>query len=352
MLACHRLWLTTRQFPLIPVGPWFPVLPAPWDRFFFALLLLCLLLAFRLYRAGVALYLFGATFLVLSDQNRLQPWFYMYIVLLLLTLFPQPTALAGCRLALAAVYFWSGIQKLNPAFFREVVPWFAAPAERWLSADLLTPLRWMLAMAGPLEIFIGIGVWITKWRRLAIAAALLVHGGILLFLGPLGRDFNRVVWPWNIAMPLLLLSLFPSRLRLRNPLADLRRSRPALTVVVLFCLLPVLSFFGAWDSSLSFRVYSGNTARADLEVSPDLRDNLPLSLRRFVVSTTANSLVFDPLAWSLAENGVPPLLEPRGFRAMARYLARFAPGPRDIRLVMAPRPGRLVVYEQEDLLRK
>ena len=131
MLSCYRLWLTARQFPLIPVAEWFPNPPPPWDRLLFAGLLLSLILALRFHRTGVVLFLVGAAFLMLGDQNRLQPWFYLYLILLLLTLFPPKTALSGCRVALSAVYIWSGIHKLNPQFFQEIVPWFAAPAEKW-----------------------------------------------------------------------------------------------------------------------------------------------------------------------------------------------------------------------------
>src|SRR4051795_4924970 len=45
MLISWPLWLNARAFPLLPVFPGFPVLPAPWDKCFFGAMLLSLVLA-------------------------------------------------------------------------------------------------------------------------------------------------------------------------------------------------------------------------------------------------------------------------------------------------------------------
>ena len=41
----------------------------------------------------------------------------------------------------------------------------------------------------------------------------------------------------------------------------------------------------------------------------------------------------------VAAVGVPPLAEPRSFRSLGRYVARYARSPGEIRLVIDPRPG-------------
>ena len=241
ILASYRLWLTSRRFPLVPVADGFPALAPPGDAILLALLLGLLVVALRFYRPAVAAFLIGALFLVLGDQTRLQPWFYLYAVMLLLTLFPDRIALAGCRVALSGVYVWSGIQKLNGAYFEEVVPWFAAPASRWLSEASAEAVEFAIAAAPVVEIFIGAAVWLLPLRRYAVATAALLHAAILLFLGPLGYDYNLVVWPWNLTMPLLLLTLFP-RESLGRTWATLRQSKPAFAIVLLIVGLPALSF--------------------------------------------------------------------------------------------------------------
>jgi hypothetical protein len=55
------------------------------------------------------------------------------------------------------------------------------------------------------------------------------------------------------------------------------------------------------------------------------------------------------MSWGLAELGVPPLGEPRSFRAVARYVAQFAPSDHDVHLIVAPRFGPIEEYRQSDL---
>src|SRR5207247_10001191 len=120
MLACAPLWLNSREYPLIPVAAWFPTLMEPWDKYFFGGLLGSLVLALWFYRSAVLFFLSGSLFLVLGDQNRAQPWFYMYWIMLCLSLVPEPSSLAACRCALSAVYVWGGLQKCQPGFYKLV----------------------------------------------------------------------------------------------------------------------------------------------------------------------------------------------------------------------------------------
>jgi len=76
MLACHRLWMTSRPFPTLPIAPRYPQLSTPWDRVFFALLLLSLVAALKFWRPAVVFFLAGLLFFVLADQNRIQAWLY------------------------------------------------------------------------------------------------------------------------------------------------------------------------------------------------------------------------------------------------------------------------------------
>ena len=62
-----------------------------------------------------------------------------------------------------------------------------------------------------------------------------VHLAALLFLGPLGHNYNWVVWPWNLAMIGLVWALFAAQTppRLKPTLAEVRtvpeqRRRPDL----------------------------------------------------------------------------------------------------------------------------
>jgi len=353
MLVSIPLWLTHRDYPLLPWIAGFPTLPSPWDKAFFGALLLSLLLAFRFFRSAVLFFLAGTLFSFLGDQNRGQPWMYLYWVMLLLALQPAPAALASCRAALSGVYVWSGIQKLNPAFQEVVAPWFISPASDWLTPAWLAPLRCLLATAPWMEILVGLGLWISFLRRPAILLAFVIHLGALLFLG-LGHRYNPAVWPWNFTMLALVLVLFPAGTTI-GTMVQLRQAWCAVTVLVLFWLLPVLSYSGRWPSYFSFALYSANLARAEIYLDDSVRQRLPESMQRFIrpLGRTPHPRIqgphlFDQQTWAMAVLGAAPWPEPNGFQSVRRYLAQWSSTTGGLRMVVASRGGSMHFYEGEN----
>jgi len=355
MLASAPLWLGARLFPQLPITSWFPMPAAPWDSIVFALVLGALVLAVWLPRVGIGIFLVGSLFLALADQSRLQPWFYMYWVMLLLTLADEGSSLMACRLALSAVYVWGGAQKITPEFFNLVAPWFVSPASAWLPSVVVTALKWGVFTAPFVEVFIGLALWFQRTRKLAIIATAVIHLAAIILLGPLGHKHNWIVWPWNLVMPVLVLVLFP-RGALANVWSTVRRPAWSFAVVALFWLLPILSFFGKWDSYLSFSLYTGRLTKADIFISTSLREKLPPALHEFIVPTPTpfNEQLQGPYVvlvelWADKILRTPPLPEARNYRNVARYLAGFAASPNELRLVLIPRVGKPLFYSGADL---
>jgi len=355
MLASMPLWMSARLFPQLPVSASFPGLSAPWDAVAFAIVLGSLVAAVWLPKIGTPLFLVSSLLLALADQCRLQPWFYMYWVMLLLTLAKGTSAMMACRIALSAVYIWGGAQKLTPEFFDLVAPWFVNPASAWLPAGAVTALKWGVYSAPFVEIFIGLALWFQRTRMSAIVATIVVHLIAILFLGPLGHKHNWIVWPWNLVMPALVIVLFP-RGAVENVWSSLRRPLWSFVAVTLFSLLPILSFFGKWDSYLSFSLYTGRLTKADIFISASLREKLPPSLHEFIVATPTpfNEQLQGPYVvltelWADKILRTPPLPESRNYRNVARYLASFASDPNDLRMVLIPRVGKPLFYRGSDL---
>jgi hypothetical protein len=353
MLSCIPLWLSTREYPLVPISSSWPVLPPTFGMWFFGLTLASLVAALWFFRTAIAFFLAATLFLYGCDQNRGQPWMYLYWVLLLLSLFSDKTVLPACRLALALVYFWAGIQKLNGTFFTAIPAWFVQPAIGWgLPHVMVAGLRASVALTPLFEIFISAGIWFPKTRWLAIAIAAILHGAALVFLGPLGHNVNLVVWPWNIAMVALLVVLFGSKecTGLPQTLRELRRFRGVSLVLGLYALLPILSFFGCWDSYFSFALYSANLSKADLYVTQSFRERLPGRLQKYVdpVENYDPSFqlpcVFEHPRWAASELGVPELPEPRGYAVMFRYVAAYATNENDCRMVVETRGVKILLY--------
>lgn len=355
MLASWPLWLSARLFPQLPISSSFPGLAAPWDVVAFTIVLGSLIASVWLPRAGTGTFLVGSLFLALADQCRLQPWFYMYWVMLLLTLARGTSALMACRIAISAVYIWGGAQKLTPEFFNLVAPWFVNPASAWLPASAVTALKWGVYSAPFVEVFIGLALWFQRTRKPAIIATIVIHVVAILFLGPLGHQHNWIVWPWNLVMPALVIVLFP-RGALENVWSNLRRPFWCFATIALFSLLPILSFFGKWDSYLSFSLYTGRLTKADIFISASLREKLPPQLHEFIVATPApfNEQLQGPYVvltelWADKILRTPPLPEARNYRNVARYLASFAGDPNDLRMVLIPRVGKPLFYRGSDL---
>jgi hypothetical protein len=352
LLASTPLWLASRPFPSLSVAPWFPIVPAPFDKWFFGVVLFSLVLACWHYRPFVIFFLCASLFLYGGDQNRGQPWLYMYWVMLLLTLLPEPAALAGCRFALSVVYLWGGIHKCNAKFLSIVPAWFVRPASEWgWPAWAVTAMQWLVALAPAVEILIGLALWFPRLRWPAVGAAAMLHLGAILFLGPLGHKHNLVVWPWNLAMVALVAAL-ASKGQIREAFAELRKSRLAIAVLALFALLPLLNLFGRWDSYFSFALYSGDIATADIYLNSDFHDRLPPEMQRHVHQVTQDfnpvvqgPYVFDHQAWGMETLGSPAIPEPRSFQATFRYISSYATNVGDLRMIVAPKSAPPVLYQ-------
>ena len=358
ILASWKLWIAGRMFPLLPVASWFPQLPSPWDAALLALMFVAAIASFRVYRWAITVLLLGALFLYCGDQNRGQPWFYLYGVLLLITLLPNAASLGASRFIISAVYIWAGVQKLGPDYEQIIIPYMMQPIATWLPASGATLVKWCLLASPYVEVFIGVGLWIPKLRRVATVTVVLVHAVALLILGPLGHNQNLVVWPWNLAMVAFVLILFP-KVSVGESWRDLLRSKAGLVLTALVTLLPTLSYFGWWDSYFSFALYSGNTAKADLIIVPSLVPRLPEELRGYAhplhEDVIAANLglkglwVFDMQTWAIKSLDVPPIPEPRNFRSMAKVVARFAEQPADVQLIVFPRGGPAQIFRADQL---
>jgi hypothetical protein len=388
MLASAPLWTNSHSFPLLPIISGFPTLPSPWDKSLFVLMLLSLMTALWFYRPAVCFFIITSLFCFFEDQNRGQPWFYMYGVMLLLSLLPDSITLAACRLALSVAYIWSGLQKFNTRFFQVVPAWFVAPAERWhLPATLIEVLRLTVATAPVIELAIGLALWVPKMQKIAIGAAVVLHLSALLFLGPLGYNYNWVVWPWNLAMIALVWSLFGVRSslaigieaqpttpkssdskreskkaretitgqpksKLKQTFIELRCSTFAMIVLGSYSLLPILSYWGKWDSYFSFSLYSENAAVANIFISQDFGDRLPSHLHPYVQRFPQaydpqhqGPFTFGFQAWGYEELHVPPISEPRNFRSVFRFLRSYSKEPGDLRMIVGQRSGPVIFFQ-------
>ncbi|MEM7384092.1 MAG: hypothetical protein AAF514_04030 [Verrucomicrobiota bacterium] len=317
-----NLWLTHRTYPHVPFFESLPHPPQALSLILLAALILSLaLIALETFgRKPLFVFLALIALLIVLDQNRLQPWIYQYTLGLLPFVWLKGKApsedrihgvLNGARLFTIGSYLWSGLHKLSPAF-REL--WQDSLVTPWLKDSSLKPLALATtSWIGPLEILIALALLVPRLRNTAVLLATSTHLFILLMVGPLGLNFNMVIWPWNICLIALVWILFWKTPDLQWP--SLTKSSIAIPVAVigiLALILPSFSLGHKWDRYLSFHLYSGQQQRLLIGFAPSAVRKLPENLTPFLTpSPWPEYQQLAPDNWAPKDMGVPPVTENR-----------------------------------------
>jgi hypothetical protein len=371
-----RLWLASgRDYPLVPVVDGLPQPPFPLDWLLLAAMaaaLLGLSFARRVRPYAIAVLAITAVWMAL-DQTRWQPYVLTYLAgtgCLLLGESPAVRApghpparwhMAPYQLSLCAVYFYSGLHKLNVRFVENGFPGWIHPVTRLLGLDQAAMpgvMRWAGVGAAVVEAGMGVALLWPRTRRVAVVGLTGMHVYIMLKLGRYGLWGNSVVWPWNVAVVATLWLLFWRRstgarldgfirawwrgMRGRTGAAAVPRPlrRAWMGVIVLFGVLPALSFAQMWDASLSFQLYSAKHRNVRIQYRADQRAALPPAALRAEVRPGE----VDLLRWAMWELNVAPVMETRVATRIGRAVARRAPDA-EVRVVVAG-PSSLVRGER------
>jgi uncharacterized membrane protein YphA (DoxX/SURF4 family) len=347
MLLCYKLWLGERNFPTVPVFK-FLSLQHPFDLILpviAGVLLICIAI-FRNPQKFIIVFFIAAFLLAMMDQNRWQPWFYQYSLMFFVLCFfnfrcddtrQQQAIIATFKLMLAAIYFWSGLQKLNPHFLSDTFPWLMEPVTNHMAEGSIRHFQF-LGYAFPLiEIFTGICLLIPAIQKPAVIMAIIMHLYVLFVLSPLGHNYNQVVWPWNIAMILFALILFYN-----ESAFGLTAIRNAFSyhsfkiVIALFVMMPLFNFFNSWDSYLSHNLYSGNTSNGVIYVSDSVKSKLPAYLQSYAIGDF-NQHQINIKYWCMMELGVPAYPEKRNFDAVTGTIYKYSDDPSQVYLMFTPK---------------
>ncbi len=240
-------------------------------------------------------------------------------------------------MCVASVYFWSGLQKSSPEFFNQFM-WMLAPIQNVFPAEAWRLFGIFARMTPFIEMGIGIGLLFARTRTAAIGLALAMCGFVLWTLGPLGHNWDSIVWPWNIALALSVVILFArSKTNTLQDIFLIRSHMSQKALLVLFEILPLCYFFNVSDAYLSWSLYSGTTNVAIVYMSNGVKARLPDEIRQLVKidDRDRNFLPIVDLAFS--ELNVPPYPEPRIFKSVARRFCDAANDPREVLLVMRGR---------------
>ena len=328
-LICFKLWLADRLFPLIPVNDLLTALPSFVHNTCFVVSLASMLLLIFFPGKKIALVLLLAEiFSCLLDQNRWQPWEYQFTWMLAVYIFAKATSELHFlwQLILAGIYFFSGISKLNSAFIHDI--WQNLMLRRWLHVNaihsLVTYTGYLLPM---IEMLAGIGLLLDKTRKLSVWILISMHVIILLMLGPIGLNINKVVWPWNLLMLLLLYLLFyKGSFQFRK----LIFMKPAVWLLLLcWWVLPWLQLAGYWDKYLSSVLYAGGVEQLYICTSdPRATKDMAVYLDKEFKIIPCKPLI-SAYKWGVIEINTSPYPEPRIYNAIIRAWRKRYPNTTD-----------------------
>jgi uncharacterized membrane protein YphA (DoxX/SURF4 family) len=327
-----RMFTTYRVFPTAPVLNIFDNIPASVHTFLFvlAVLLLFLVLLTPANKVFIACLLVCEVLSCLLDQNRLQPWDYQYMFILLIFLVHNKEdnrALSTFLFILASTYIYSGLGKLNTGFLHTI--WTKMLLEQFMHIPAKSALQpWVQYcgyLAGLFELTAGLGLLFNRTSKVSAGLLILLHVFVLVFLGPFGLKYNMVVWPWNIAMIGYLYLVFFRREDAALPLPQLFSG---VNWLVLICwgILPAFNFIGWWDNYLSSGVYSGKLPEMMICIK-DTSQCKPL--QRYCITGNSHVCNGEGLVnvqyWSMAETKMAPYPEIRSYKKIQAKLEKEFP---------------------------
>ncbi len=336
----RELWVPlNRDFPLIP---FFEFLPLRLNHFLRILLIslmgvsLIFAVIFPNKKMYLLLFSIPAMLFILEDAMRLQPWFYIHVIMISLIAFEktitQQNVMRLLKLIVIAIYFWGGFNKLNIAFAWEVFPWLIEPTGLgefyYLGFDNLNsfplPAANYIAFVIPIvEIAIAIFLFIPRFRNFGLALCIITHLFSLYSIGPLGQNWNIVVWPWNFEMPILCWLLFYG-VREENYFQKYGlalKSKVGILILFLFLVAPTLSFFGKWDKGMAMHLYSGNSSQMKFYFEGFQEQLVNSSFAPYLSLDTVSMTSFMKVRyWADAQLGTPMYSEPRYLKKVGAYL--------------------------------
>jgi hypothetical protein len=265
-LVGWRMWTTYRLFPTAPVFENLDRIPPVVHTTLFILsFLLVSLLFFTKNKFVLAGTLAIEICMCLLDQNRWQPYEYQCLFIIFIFMINtnnQRLIITSFTFILVSTYCYSGLSKLNGSFLQTV--WSPIILKSFFRVSLSTSREHYLYYSGCFlslfELIAGVSLLFSKTQKVAAKALILMHLFILLLLGPLGLNYNIIVWPWNIAMIMYLYITFLKRDAGTFILKSVFKGWNKL-VFITWGILPALHFIGYWDGFLSASMYSGKSPK-------------------------------------------------------------------------------------------
>lgn len=349
-LISFRLWLSDRLFPLIPP---FDFLAAPsfvhWGLFIVSLICLLLLLVYPHKKTLQVIIIAAEVLSCLFDQNRWQPWEFQYIFTILIVLLNSKNekhimSLVGFMLA--SIYFYSGLCKINPVFLQSI--WYKLLLSKTFHVSYQTAHQTVIYYSGYLlgliEVVLGIGLFLKRLRKITTILLIVMHLIIIGIFGPIGLNYDHVIWPWNLTMLGLLFILILKNSSFDISLASLKLPKN-IPIVILFGIMPFFSLFGRWDFFLSSSLFSSRTTDMYICLKKDRQTPLTGYCGKSLAPCDSNSCIINTRTWAFEEMKVPAYPQTRVYEKVKKKLEAQFPDMQATYFIYTYRNGKKVKAE-------
>ncbi len=328
-LMSHDLWIQHRNFPTIPIIDDFVQLSPFIDSALFYAMIVLLLVSTSLKNKIYLIAFFAILFFLLfQDQIRWQPWVYIYILVLLPFLLKleknsRESVINYLQLLFIGIYLWSGIHKFNANFSDYIVEGFARYLFNISTAETLDSIKSFGYIFPCIEIFAALFLTMPKTRKIGLFAIIFMHLFIIVYISPLGMNYNYIILPWNIFMIITGILLFYNSKRLLLFRGRTLVHKLLTLFVMLIMFLPALNFFNYWDSYLSFSLYSGKIDSYYVLSKDDFSSKqINYDIKNYIATKTEgqNGGILYIDSWANNELHVPMYPEERLFKKIAKSI--------------------------------
>lgn len=319
-LMSLNLWLANRVFPIVPIFSFLDNVPNAIHLFLLVIaVVLLLLIIVKPHKHQILLAIVIVEVLsCLLDQNRWQPWQYQYICMFFVIWYNRKKETVSLLLLIiifSSTYFYSGLQKINPHFIK--LMWQSAILKKTLHLPLHLLYNKNLLHIGyaipVVEMALGIGLLFIKTRKPAIILIILMHILLLIFIGPFGINYNKIVWPWNVAMIIFSIILWKNKTSIYH-LKNIQLNANYI-VLLAWIFLPILNIWGYWDSYFSSSLYTGKNKMCYIKIyNPPPNFELKKYYQNIKVYNDTTIATIALHKWAMGEMGTPPCPQERVFK--------------------------------------
>lgn len=334
ILVTWKLWTAVTEFPVVPLFPMqrsvaLSSLSAA-VLFVAASVVALSHEATRARPIAAGISLVAGLLCVTFNQQCLQPWHWLFLVLTGLSLVPnQQQSRRLMQHVIATLYVCAALSRITPT-----------PLDG-MTGSILRQLLEMSGLDGRISIAVqeqlchlmtgaelaaGILVLRSSTRVAGVVLAMLMHVVLIIALGPFGLNHHAPVVMWNacllVVVPVLFLSGGSAVPAHREPSRGsvVQSGRGFVGGVSVIWALPLSGLVGVFDNWPSWQVYSPRPERWQLFVHVDDVEDLPHSLLEMTHPRDSFGDWYPvPLdRWSLETIGVPLYPEERFQRAVIR----------------------------------